>query len=288
MARMKPQLHNLDLFSTPDTRQTVGYLRVSTEKQGEEGNGLEIQEQQIKDYVKKHNQKIDDFYVDTDSGATIKRHDLQRLLKDVKAGKIKEIIAAKIDRFSRSMKHLLNLIEDEILVYDCKITFVDFPLDLNTKHGRLLFNNIAGIAAFERETIRERTESGYIENHKKGRLNGVASYGYFLDRNTHKAEIDPTTVHIVREIFTLALNPHLTWKEMADILNKKGYRSKKGDAWCKESVGYIINNPFYCGKVCWRGHFNQGEHEAIITEEQFNKIKNLRNRRKNKEIFFWG
>ena len=84
--------------------ECVAYMRVSTEKQAEEGNGLDSQKRDILAWAGKNEYVIKEWYVDDGyTGSNMNRPALQRLISDCYAKKIKNVIAFKLDRLSRSM-----------------------------------------------------------------------------------------------------------------------------------------------------------------------------------------
>lgn len=92
--------------------ECVAYMRVSTEKQAEEGNGLESQKRDIENYCRKNALIINDWYVDDGyTGANMERPELQRLVQDCNKHRVKCVVAYKLDRLSRSMIDGLYLIE---------------------------------------------------------------------------------------------------------------------------------------------------------------------------------
>ena len=107
-------------------------------------------------------------YVDAGvSGAKDSRPELNRLMADAKRRKFDAVLVWKLDRFGRSLRHLVNaLAEFESL----GIAFVSLSdnLDLSTASGRLMFNIIGAMAEFERELIRERVRAGMKNAKAKG------------------------------------------------------------------------------------------------------------------------
>ena len=81
--------------------ECVAYMRVSTEKQAEEGNGLESQKRDIELYCRKNELIIADWYIDDGyTGANMNRPELQRLINDCGRNRVKCVVAFKLDRLS--------------------------------------------------------------------------------------------------------------------------------------------------------------------------------------------
>ncbi|MGD0966382.1 MAG: recombinase family protein [Candidatus Acidiferrales bacterium] len=144
------------------------YARVSTNN----GQDPHMQIRELREYCKRRGWQIAGEYVDIGvSGAKDSRPELNRLMADAKRRKFDAILIWKLDRFGRSLRHLVNaLAELEAL----GIAFVSLTdnLDLSTPSGRLMFQVIAAMSEFERELIRERVRSGMKNAQAKGKAVG--------------------------------------------------------------------------------------------------------------------
>ena len=145
------------------------YARVSTEDQ------TSIQQlEQLRDYCEKHNLAVFAEYVDNgESAIKQNRPQYQRLLEDARRRKIDAILVFKLDRFSRSLKELVNTID---ILKDYGVDFVSYSekdFDTTTATGKLMFHVVSAFAQFERDMISERT---------KLKLNHLKSKGIKLGR----------------------------------------------------------------------------------------------------------
>lgn len=116
-------------------------------------------------------QLLADPYVDRLTGSVEARPALNRLMADARSRKFDVIVVWKLDRFARSLKHLVNaLAEFEAL----GIAFVSLrdSLDLTTPSGRLMFHVIAAMAEFEKSLIQERVCAGLRNARAKGKQLG--------------------------------------------------------------------------------------------------------------------
>src|ERR1700722_4109284 len=141
------------------------YARVSTTNHGQDA-GLQTSEQH--QFAKARGWQVFDDYIDEGvSGSKDSRPELNRLMADARRRKFDIVLVWKLDRFGRSLRHLVNaLAEFESL----NIAFVSLSdnLDLSTASGRLMFNIIGSMAEFERELIRERVKAGMKNAKAKG------------------------------------------------------------------------------------------------------------------------
>lgn len=136
----------------------LGYARVSTKDQN-----LDLQ----LDALRSHGCK--QFFTDTVSGAKTARPGLDDILKSARP--LDVIVIWKLDRLGRSLKHLVELV-DELNQRDIGLRSLNDPIDTTTAQGRLVFNIFASLAEFEREIIRERTNAGLAAARARGRVGG--------------------------------------------------------------------------------------------------------------------
>jgi DNA invertase Pin-like site-specific DNA recombinase len=141
------------------------YARVSTLNHGQ---NVSLQTRELQQFAVARGWQLAGEYVDAGvSGAKDSRPELNRLMADAKRRKFDAVLVWKLDRFGRSLRHLVNaLAEFESL----NIAFVSLSdnLDLSTASGRLMFNIIGAMAEFERELIRERVKAGMKNAKAKG------------------------------------------------------------------------------------------------------------------------
>jgi DNA invertase Pin-like site-specific DNA recombinase len=145
------------------------YARVSTLHKGQD---VDLQLRELRDYCGRRDLDIYSEYVDHGiSGSTDSRPQLNRLMADAHQRRFDAVLVWKLDRFGRSLKHLVNaLAELEAL----GVSFISLRdnLDLSTPSGRLMFAVIAAMSEFERDLIRERVKAGIANAKAKGRRVG--------------------------------------------------------------------------------------------------------------------
>lgn len=108
-------------------------------------------------------------FTDTASGAKADRPELTKCLEQLRTGDT--LYIWKLDRLGRSLKHLVQLIED-LNAKGIGLVSINDPIDTTTAQGRLVFNIFASLAEFERELIRERTQAGLKAARARGRKGG--------------------------------------------------------------------------------------------------------------------
>ena len=145
--------------------RTALYARVST---ADKGQDPEMQLRELREYCARRNWTIVNEYVDVGvSGSKDSRPQLNKLMAGAKQRQFDAILVWKLDRFGRSLKHLVSALgEFEAL----GVAFVSLrdSFDLTTPAGRLMFNMVASFAEFERDLIRERVKAGIANRRAKG------------------------------------------------------------------------------------------------------------------------
>src|ERR1039457_5596020 len=144
------------------------YARVSTLN----GQDPEMQLSELREHASRRGWRITREYVDRGvSGSKESRPQLNELMADAQRRKFDGVLVWKIDRFGRSLKHLVNALAD-LCAYG--VSFISFRdnLDLSTPSGRLMFQIIGAMAEFERSLIQERVRAGLRNARAKGKKFG--------------------------------------------------------------------------------------------------------------------
>ncbi|WP_254229421.1 recombinase family protein [Wolbachia pipientis] len=225
-----------------------------------------VSSQQLKGWVAIEKKYDDGGY----SGGNLERPGLKELFKDIEAGKIDLVVVYKIDRLSRSLLDFAKIVD----FFDKhKVTFVSVTESFNTADsvGRLMLNIILSFAQYERELASERIRDKVAASRKKGLWMGSrVPLGY--DVKEKKLVINEKETELVKHIF----ESFVELKSITAItkkLNKEGYRTKEGKEFKKGTVRGMLTNATYIGFVKHKGRLYKGQHEAIITDELWNKAK---------------
>src|SRR6516164_2594265 len=185
------------------------YARVSTRDKGQDAD---LQLRELREYAQQRGWTVTSEYLDEGiSGSKDSRPELNRLMLDAKQRRIDYVLVWKLDRFGRSLKHLVNaLAELEAL----SVSFVSLrdAFDLTTPAGRLMFGVVAAMAEFERDLIRERVKAGIANARAKGRR--VGRQPIVIDRA--KLTAMRSSGHTIRAIAqTLGCSRSLVHKTLA-------------------------------------------------------------------------
>ena len=131
-----------------------------------------MQTREMQEYCEARKLEIVNVYADIGvSGSKDSRPELNRLMTDARQRKFDTVLVWKLDRFGRSLRHLVNALADLEAV---GVTFISLKdnLDLGTPSGRLMFQIIGAMAEFERALIQERVRAGIRNARAKGKKIG--------------------------------------------------------------------------------------------------------------------
>ena len=267
---------------------------VYTRKSHEDGleqefNSLDAQRDAAVNYIasQKANgwQLINESYDDGGfSGGNTNRPALQRLLQDVRAGKVDIVVVYKIDRLSRSLIDFATVLA-EFNKYGVGFCAVTQDISSATSTGRMMLNILMTFAQYEREIIAERVRDKVSAAKKRGKnCGGFPILGYDSDPATKKLIINEQEAEIVRFVFKSYLK-HGSAKAVSTELELKGFRGKswttrkgvrrEGQKVNNQMVYRMLKNHLYIGLVEHKGNFYPGEQEAIIDRKTWAKVQTM-------------
>jgi DNA invertase Pin-like site-specific DNA recombinase len=145
------------------------YARVST---ADKGQDIEMQLHDLRAYCVARQWSISGEYVDDGiSGAKTSRKALNDLMSAAKQRQIDAVLVWKLNRFSRSMIHLVSAV-NELQAVGVQFVSLKDAIDFTTPAGKLQFHMLAALAEFERDTIRENVRAGLANAKRKGKKLG--------------------------------------------------------------------------------------------------------------------
>lgn len=253
------------------------YIRVSTEEQANEGYSIGSQRDRLTAYVHSQDWEIYDYYIDDGySAKDTNRPKLQRMISDAKEKKFDVVLVHKLDRFSRSVKDLYVLI-DEFEKVRVGFRSAQEQFDTTTPMGKAMMGMLGIFAQWERETIAERVFWGQEQMVHEGRRPGaIAPLGYKLENG--KLVIDPVGAAFVRRLFSMYTYRN-GMPKITKLLHQEGIQIHI------KTLSYILTNPTYIGKIRWNHRkdgmktnkdiISDGDHEPIISAEEFERVQSL-------------
>lgn len=254
------------------------YSRVSTQEQAVNGYSIEEQIDRMTKYAQSMGWQIYNVYTDAGfSGASMDRPALKKLIKDINS--IDRILVYKLDRLSRSQKDTLHLIEDIFLAHNTDFVSMSENFDTSTPFGKAMIGILAVFAQLEREQIRERMAMGIDARAKQGLFQGsVPPFGYRYEGG--ELVIDDFERIAIETAFDLAAGD-VSPLTIARTLNEKGMLHRSHD-WRDDTVRRTLRNKTYCGYIRHRRGWMPAHHEAIITEDQFEAVQRVLERRQSR------
>lgn len=243
-----------------------GYIRVSRVR-GREGDSFispDVQRETIEAYAKAKGYAIGEWFTDLDkSGGTLDRPGFTAALERCRSGESDGIIAAKLDRISRSLSGLSKLIE-ESKAGDWTLVAVDYGLDVKSPNGKLVAEILGAVADWERA---RRTDDWRISREqavKRGvHVSSRTPTGY-RRREDGRLEPDPVAAPVIHGLF-LRRAAGAGWTALAKYLDDSGIVGPYGSpTWRANAARDIITNPVYLGEARSGEFVNREAHEPLV------------------------
>ena len=220
------------------------YVRVSTDRQAEEGYSIEVQTERLEAYTKTFDGDVQyELYIDDGfSGASLERPAMQRLIADAENGVVTHVLVLKLDRLSRSQKDTLHLIEDVFLPHNVAFVSVQESFNTATAFGRAVVGILSVFAQLERENIYERTRSGMQKRVEAGYWPGGGGVPFGYDYDPEKGILVPNAdAGTVRQIYELYLQGYAL-QTIANLLGLKYEKLAAQILLRKTNIGIIEYN----------------------------------------------
>jgi len=221
-------------------RKTIAYARVSTEDQAKEGVSLDAQRARIEAFALATGRSVNEVIVDAgESAKSLARPGMRRVLAAVRSGEVAALIVLKLDRLTRSVRNLLDLI-DLFEESRTDLISVSESLDTASASGRMVVQILGVMAEFERAQLSERTASALAHLRHARRPYGHAPFGWRREHND--------LVEVSREQWALSVvrRKHEGGDSLSQIgrwLASEGFEPHQGGrAWRKQTVAQILNS----------------------------------------------
>lgn len=266
----------------PKLKEVCAYVRVSTNKQEELSPDSQIR--LIREYAASHDMLLTHIYIE-DHGISGKKAGSRPAFQEmISTCKLKEhpydaILLWKFSRFARNIDE--STYYKSILRKKCNVDVISIsePI-IDGMYGRLIEMVIEWSDEFYLYNLSGEVKRGMTQNALQGGYNANPPIGYTKQKGQTPV-IDPDGAMVVQKIFTMYANENRSRADIASLLNQSGIRTKRGGRWETRTISYVLENPFYIGKIRWN-YFDRekqkrknadevilvdGQHEPIISDE---------------------
>ena len=226
--------------------RTMAYLRVSTDKQADRGISLDAQRAKAEAYAQLYDLEMVEVIVDAgESAKTLDRPGLQKALAMLREGKAEALLVAKLDRLTRSVVHLGELVEDYFSDGKWALLSVGEQIDTRSAAGRLVLNILASVSQWEREAIGERTATAMQHKATRGEYcGGQAPYGFCVAPDGERIEPHPAEQEAI-ELARRMRSEKQSLRDVAKALEGRGIRSRTGRAFSPVQIARIVDGVTY-------------------------------------------
>lgn len=235
------ELTDVSKTSVEETK-VIGYIRVSTGAQAEDGISLEAQQYRLTSYAQTFDLYLVDVIVDAGvSAKSLERPGLQIALQRLRSGNVQALLVAKLDRLTRSVKDLAKLLEDDFRDDSAGLISVAENIDTTSAAGRLVLNVLVSVGQWEREAIGERTRDALQHLRKEGVRLGKPSLGWrYSEQRDGSGRRILETVDEEQKAYDRIIelrSEGLTIRAISARLKTEGYRTKQGkEEWSTASI----------------------------------------------------
>lgn len=218
-------------------QKAIGYIRVSTNEQAQEGISLSAQASKIRAYCELNDLELITIFEDAGkTGKNLNRNGVQDALQMIEAGEVSALVVYKLDRLSRRTKDVLDLIE-RIEAADVAFHSITEKVDTQSAIGKFFLTITAAFAQMERDLISERTKEALSYKQDQGQYLGAVPFGYKLQgQELIEADQEAATIAHIIEL----REQGATLQAIADQLNKDGVKTKRGGQWYPTSIKNTI------------------------------------------------
>lgn len=256
------------------------YIRVSTDKQVKDGDSMRDQLATGQKYIDSHeNMILVDTYIDDGiSGQKLKRDDFQRLIDDVRAGRIGLIIFTRLDRWFRNLRHYLNT-QDILDKHGVSWTAIEQPyFDTSTPHGRAFVNNSMIWAELEAQNDSDRILGVFDDKVDNGEvLSGSTPLGYKIVNKHLVPDDDAPTAVAIFQYYRKTGNLSMTLRYMESEFGLvRSAASLKNMLTNTKYIGEFRDNKEYCPAII--------DHDLFYDVQRLLKI-NIKSGKKHDYIF---
>ncbi len=261
--------------------KSVYLCRVSSKEQEQEGYSLSSQERLLSEYGDRKGLIKTKVFSFAESASQKKlRKIFDEMMAYVKKQDIKIIVCEKADRFTRNLRDLmgiyywfeedeerqLHLVKDSLILHKNSKSQEKLNMDLKVVIAKNMVDNLS-----------EEVKKGQKEKIERGWTPGSPPLGYkaveFEGKIIHVK--DDKYADVVTRMLNLYASGNYSVERLSQFMFEDGLRSKKGCRILASRVHGYLTNPYYYGKIEWKGQISQGKQKPLIDKDTYDKIQNL-------------
>ncbi|WP_420123712.1 recombinase family protein [Nakamurella sp.] len=248
------------------------YARISKDSEGD-GLGVARQIADCTAEVARRGWTLAGTYVDNDVSATRSkvRPEYERMLDDVRAGRINALVVWDVDRLTRTPRELEDII-DFADRQGLELASIGGVIDLATPQGRLVARMKGSVARHETEQQSRRLKRKFQERAEAGKPHSFAAFGY-RRRDDGTDELDPDQAEVIRSAAKMLLSG-MSLRSTTAELNARGSTSPRGMPWASATLkqillrdrnaGQRVHHGQVIGPGAWPAIYDQGTHERVV------------------------
>ncbi len=248
------------------------YIRVSTERQAEEGLSLEAQEKLLRGYCAQNGMEVTELYADEGISAKDTKHRpaFTKMMIDAETNKFEVIVFWKLTRFTRSTIDLLECVRR---LENCGVGLVSCSEPINTVSaaGKMTTTVLAAMAQFERDMVSENVKMVADYRASDGKRTCSSVIGYDTLGKDSLVQ-NPAEAKIVKYIFDTFVKQQ-SFMAVSDACAKMHYRGKRGAVLKSWHIERILTCPVHAGYYSYHGSVIKGDFEPIVSIDTYNLVQ---------------
>lgn len=256
--------------------KAVGYVRVSSKEQEQEGFSIDAQKDLLNEYAINKGLSLTKVFEESESAKASGRTQFKAMLKYLADHKeVTHLLVEKTDRLYRNFSdyglldpstwpHLyIHLVkESEVLSKESK------------SHQKLVHGLKVLLAKNYIDNLSEEVQKGLNEKAQQGLWPSCAPIGYINNRESHTIEPDPKQGYLVRRAFELASTGQYSLSKLKRLLFEEGLRSVRAKSeLSKSQMQRVLSNPIYYGDFTWKGKHHRGKHVPLVDRFLFDQVQ---------------
>lgn len=263
----------------------VGYCRVSTDEQANNGLSIDVQELVCSKAIEQDGYEILKIIKDEGiSGGSLNRKGIQEVISLVEQDKINAVYAIHSDRIARNTLDYLRL-RDLLRKKEVVLKFVYQPMSDDSAASRTMDTVMASFNEMQRLVTSEKVKATLYRKAEAGYFPSIPPPGYINAKNPDPSADriaqriimpDPVRAPLITELFNLYATGNYNVLELNDMLYKKGLRTKNGMQLSGSRLYDILKNRLYIGEVSWGKEKRvQGKHKPLVDGLTFNRVQEV-------------